>query len=228
MSGVSAKVQGGGSIESVEINVDSASITEGDMLFALQRQRSAILQRTERGVDVDGAPFAAYKNDRPYYWYPAGKVGKKREADALRKEKNNVKRAAKTVNGKVSRSGLGVRFPSYEEFKRTHLGRGTVDLRGPRAPHMLQEIVTKTGSVELSAKQSTQAGLYDNLVPAKQGSIGIYGDASARASGHNSDNRPKGMPKRRFLGASAEDIKRFVGDLESRAAERARKALERK
>lgn len=224
MSEVTAKVKGGGSIESVEIKLEAALITEGDMLYALQRQRAKILQNTERGVDVDGKPFAPYNRTRPFYWYPAGKVGKKREADALRKEKNNVKRAAKKLDGKVSRSGLGVRFPSYDEFKRTHLGRSGVDLRGPRAPHMLQAIQVKAGGAALSGNQ--QPGLHAKPSAVTEGTLGIYGDEAARASGHNSDDRPKGVPKRKFLGASEEDTRRFAGDLESRAGERARKALD--
>jgi hypothetical protein len=38
----------------------AANATEGDLLYALQRQRSRILKRTAAGVDADGAAFAPY------------------------------------------------------------------------------------------------------------------------------------------------------------------------
>lgn len=38
----------------------AAQPTEGDLLYALQRQRTRILKRTAAGVDADGASFAAY------------------------------------------------------------------------------------------------------------------------------------------------------------------------
>jgi hypothetical protein len=222
MSEVTVKVSGGGKLQTVELNPQAALITEGDMLYALQRQRAKILRNTEAGLDVEGKAFAPYSTKRPYYWYPAGKVGKKRDEAEMKREKSNVGRAAKKLGGTKSRSGLGVRFESYDAFKRKGLGRSNVDLRGPRAPHMLQEIVTKTGGVALAANQQTAAGLYDNLAPVKSGTIGIYGDAAKRASGHNSEaGRPKGLPRRWFLGASAEDEKRFAGDIEKRAGERA-------
>jgi hypothetical protein len=40
--------------------VTAALPTEGDLLYALQRQRTRILKRTAAGVDADGASFAAY------------------------------------------------------------------------------------------------------------------------------------------------------------------------
>ena len=223
MSSLTARITGGGTLQSVEVNVEDAEITEGDVLYALQRQRAKILRNTEAGLDVDGQPFAPYNTNRPYYWYPAGKVGKTRDAAELKREKSNVTRAARKLGGKKSRSGLGVRFDSYDAFKRQGLGRKGVDLRGPRAPHMLQEIVTRTGGTELNVNQSVEVGLFDKAKPVTEGVIGIYGDAAKRASGHNSDNnRPKGMPRRHFLGASEEDERRFAGDIVSRAGERLR------
>ena len=38
----------------------AATATEGDLLYALQRQRTRILKRTAAGVDADGAAFAPY------------------------------------------------------------------------------------------------------------------------------------------------------------------------
>ncbi len=44
----------------LELNLDDALPTEGDILFAMQRQRTRIVQRMDRGIDADGQPFAPY------------------------------------------------------------------------------------------------------------------------------------------------------------------------
>jgi hypothetical protein len=224
MTDVDFIVSGGGDRETIEINVEDALPTVGDVLYALQRQRSRILRRTEQGVDVEGKPFAPYNSTRPYYWYPAGRVGKKRDGPALKKEKLNVARASKKLGGKTSRSGLGVRFDSYADFKSRGLGRSNPDLRGPRAPHMLQEIAVKSGSVTAEGPQGV--GLHDHPTEAHEGRIGIYGDAAKRATGHNAaSGRPKGMPRRQFLGTSSEDERLIAGDIQQRAGERAAGAI---
>lgn len=109
----------------------AATVTEADMLYVLNRQKSRILERTQRGVDINGSPFAPYSRRGPFYYYP-GKAAKSRSGAAGRFQRK--------VGG--TRTRLGVKFASYADFKAS-LGRGVVDLTGPNAPHMLQAIVVR-------------------------------------------------------------------------------------
>lgn len=111
-------------------------MTAADMRYTLERQKTRILERTARGVDINGAPFAPYSNKGPYYYYP-GRASKNRSGAASR--------VAKKTGGK--KTPLGVKFTSYGDFKRS-LGRSAVDLMGPTAPHMLQAIVVTASADE--------------------------------------------------------------------------------
>ncbi len=51
----------------VERTLQDIDPTEGDLLFAAERQRTRILERTARGVDFEGRPFAPYSERGPYY-----------------------------------------------------------------------------------------------------------------------------------------------------------------
>jgi hypothetical protein len=186
---------------------EGVKITQADATYALERQRTRILDRTARGVDVDGAPFKPYSTKGPYYYYPNGRVGTSKFSDrqnraAASRLKRKLARGSVVSDGgvKLTRSGKGLRFDSYAAFKRW-LGRSVVDLFGPRAPHMLQALVVKIGGA-----------------PVTEGRIGIYGDEAARASGHQYGTR--NLPKRRFLGASTEDLKLVVADILNRIKER--------
>jgi len=175
-------------------------ITQADATYALQRQRTRILERTARGVDVDGSPFKPYSTKGPYYYYPNGRVGTSKFSDrqnraAASRLKRKLQRGSVVSDGgvKLTKSGKGLRFDSYAAFKRW-LGRSVVDLFGPRAPHMLQALVIRvTGS------------------PVTEGRIGIYGAEASRASGHQYGT--KRLPQRRFLGASADDRKLVISDV---------------
>lgn len=207
MSDASIRLAGGGPVEILELELHDVLPTEGDLLAAGQHKRSRILRLTDRGDDVDGRPFAAYNSTRPYYFYPAGPGSLKRNDAELKRNKAAVKRFARKVGrtkAAVTRSGLGIRFPSYDAFKHTYLGRSNVDLRGPRAPHMLQALVVRAGSIE-QAGEDRQVGLNDHPATATDFSVGIYGQEAIRANGLNSEDRPKGMPQRRFIGSSERD-----------------------
>jgi hypothetical protein len=125
-------------------------------LYAGNRQKSRILDRTSRGVDVDEQPFAPYNSSRPYYWYPAKEL----------KNRNSARtRFFKKIEGPTARKTTkGIRFDSYAAFKAS-MGRLVVDLMGARAPHMLQAFVVKVSGGLLT--------------------IGIYGEEAERASAHN-------------------------------------------
>lgn len=242
----------------------------GDMLYAAQRQKTRIVERTYRGVDVNGNPFEPYSTNGPYYYYPNGRVGKtpgevKRNKAAVsrllrrisgteseyaalpdhlrsripglnehgetgaRKTRNGVRfeKGAAFQNSKgasvlwknksssvllVHRAtvndGQGLRFDSYASFKAS-LGRGGVDLTGPRAPHMMQAIMAK---VIVSGKDKGEFAL------------GIYGEKAAIATGHNTGVNPRWKRKhqRYFFGASVQDLKDIVEDLMTRIRARLR------
>jgi hypothetical protein len=93
-------------------------------------------------------------------------------------------------------------FESYAAFK-SWLGRSTVDLRGPKAPHMLQGIITKVrGAAELV--------------------IGVYGVMAARAQRHNEGDPKRKLPRRHWFAASVADQKKIVLDVYARMKSRLR------
>jgi hypothetical protein len=205
--------------------------TEADVLYAAGRQRERIVDRTYRGVDVNGNPFEPYSRNGPYYYYPNGRVG--RTKAEVQRNKNAVRRLMKitdvvaghrwealmaagrhaeaeraSVGGVKTRDGQGIRFESYADFKAS-LGRRGVDLTGPRAPHMLQMIEAKLRSVSHYVVEFV---------------LGIYGDAAGRASGHNTGYNPrwKGRHQRYFFGASTQDLQDMVGYILKRMKARLR------
>ena len=215
--------------------------TQGDALYAAQRQRTRILERTERGVDVNGAAFAPYSENGPYYYYPnpgrrsVGPIGK---GQYEKKQKAAVRRLLKittdvsttraeylggtSVGGVPTKSGLGIRFESYADFKRS-LGRAGVDLLGPRAPHMLQAIIVATDAGTGGNLTDEDVGLGSRTSPAKLIRIGIYGTEADRASGHNQGTSR--LPKRYFFGASDQDIQDIGADIQERVVRRVKAEL---
>jgi hypothetical protein len=194
-----------------------------DLEFALEQQRTRILERTARGVDFEEKPFAPYSQNGPVYYYASTQRGRSffpgaRRLQAIwagrstfRAEYFKVLAAAAqrfarkvTPNGGTTPGG-GVKFESYAAFKAA-LGRGVVDLMGPRAPHMLQALLVR---------------MRTDL----EGAIGIYGTEAARASGHHDGNPKTKLPRRRFLGANGQDRQQVIADIVDRVAARARERL---
>ncbi|MDE2103017.1 MAG: hypothetical protein KGL39_37580 [Patescibacteria group bacterium] len=225
--------------------------TEGDAIYAAQRQRTRILERTMRGVDVDERPFEPYSQDGPYYYYPNGRVGttkftaKQNKAAAKRllkrigefesvvsslPEKFQRKIPGINDNGdtgaRLTRSGQGIRFDSYAAFKAS-LGRGSVDLRGPRAPHMLQAIAVRAGNRAFGTYGDDEApSLNGKSQPVEEFALGIYGQEAGRARGHNTGDNPlwKRKHQRRFFGASLSDVRSMVSDISTRILARMKAA----
>lgn len=202
-------------------------ITEGDALYAGQRQRARILERTARGVDVDEAPFPDYSTKGPYYYYPNGRVGNSRFSDKQQRDAaarllrkltpGKTAQERKSVSGvRLTKSGKGLVFESYAGFKRW-LGRKGVDLRGPRSPHMLQGIIVKAGGSQ-AGNRDAEIGVNDKNAPAGELVLGIYGDAAKRATGHNTGDGP-GV-QRRFFDASVKDVKQMIQDIHTRVKAR--------
>lgn len=191
--------------------------TMEDALYLGERQRARILDRTSRGVDVDGRAFVDYSTKK-FYFSPDGRLnGSTRELVSDKKRKTAVKRLFRVISrgerkGKtgapyVSRSGLSICFPGgYKQFKKW-LGRSGVDLRGKNAPHMLQAIQIRATPGEGAA--------------AKEVKLGIYGPKAKIANAHNEGGR---VPRRRFFGISRSDRKAAVSDLQTRMIERLKNA----
>lgn len=186
--------------------------TKEDLLYAGQRQRTRILERTARGVDADEHPFKPYSANGPFYFNPNGrlsseareKVSEKSQKGAARRFLNKIttkEERKKDGAPRLSRTKRTVKFESYAAFKKW-LGRSVVDLRGAKAPHMLQAItITVKGA----------AGLFKG---AGELVLGIYGEAAARAQGHNEGT--KRLPQRKFFAASEKDMKLIVRDVYAR------------
>jgi len=208
--------------------------TEGDCLYAAQRQRTRIVERTLQGVDVDGAPFEPYSTDGPYYYYPNGRVGNSKFT--AKQNKAAVKRLLRKLapvletrseyqgyeglGGVPTRSGQGIRFESYADFKAS-LGRAGVDLVGAKAPHMIQSISVKVNGQDFGL-EDTSAGLGGRRSESTEFVLGIYGEPAGRASGHNTGINPrwKRTHQRHFFGASAADIEAIKDDLLARVTAR--------
>ena len=168
--------------------------TAADLQFAGERQRARIINRTEdRGVDVDGRPFAPYSTKGPYYYYPNRTAGRK-------SRRRSASRTARTVGGAHVTPGGGLRFASYAAAKRA-FGRSRVDLRG----------LPGGGGHMLNAIQVVVRG-------ASQIVLGIFGEKAAIAAGHH---RGAGnLPRRRWFDASREDLKEIGRDVLDRVAAR--------
>jgi hypothetical protein len=198
-------IDGGRVVENPRALVEAELPTKADVLYALERQKARILDRTARGVDFEERPFAPYSTKGPYYYTPST-AGKGDHADHTRRVRARDRFAAKLGLKKPAVRGHAIRFESYAAFKAS-LGRVGVDLTGVRAPHMLQAIVAKV--------QEDGRGAFS-------GTLGIYGDEALRASGHQAGNPSRGLPQRRFFDSSRQDIEDFFEDLDSRRAARSR------
>lgn len=166
----------------------AARVTRATAALVVEAQRTRILRRTQAGKNVDGRPFASYSTNGPYYYNPNGRL--KAGSVSEKQQRGAVKRLSRKAPGsRESRTGRTLKFESYAAFKKW-LGRAGVDLRGPKAPHMLQSMATKVVGQDGDIREMR---------------IGIYGPAADRADGHN--NGAGRLPKRHFFGASREDLK---------------------
>jgi len=80
----------------------AAAATEGDVLYALQRQRSRILKRTAAGVDVDGNPFQAYTQA---YAKQKAKYGRGDTVDLRGRNAPNMLQAMVVTSGSLTDDG---------------------------------------------------------------------------------------------------------------------------
>lgn len=225
MSSATFRTTRGGDPQDLIVNLEDAlKPEEADLLYAGEYLRTAILERTERGVDYLGRPFAPYNSTRPVYYYPGGKAtpgpeGAKRNPASRVRSRNQVfkklfgpGRNVATVNAAKFRAydqyasktpGGGIRFSSYAAMKAA-FGRTVVDLFGLSAPHMLQAIAIRVRGALLS--------------------LGFYGDEVKRAEAINFGLGTQ--PRREFFNASPGDKEELGVRIAQRSTARARKVLE--
>jgi hypothetical protein len=183
----------------------ATSTTVGDMLTIGMYLRTEIVDKTARGVDVNGDPFAAYSTRGPYYYNPSGQsaigtVSHGQQRKAAKRLLTHVGKGNPITSPHLSRTGRTIVFPGgYAQFKQW-LGRNNVDLTGPRAPHMMQSIQVRAGGQERGPGYAGSVGPGDLRESADSVTLGIYGEPAARASGHNAGNPRRSLPQRRFLG----------------------------
>lgn len=188
--------------------------TTEDALYAGQRQRTRILDRTAKGVDAKGASMAPYSRDGPYYYNPNGRLAGTAAGAKIseKSQKAATRRLFKKLGGgadggpQISSTGRSIRFASYAAFKR-YLGRSGVDLRGPKAPHMLQGVTVKADG----SPGGVAAGVR----------VGIYGEAAERANAHNEGLG--NVPRRRFFDVGPGDAGTMAKEIETIIRARARK-----
>jgi hypothetical protein len=162
-------------------------VTAVDLLYAGEREKTRILNRTLKGLDYLNRPFAPYSRNGPYYYYPqSGGYRAERAAISFR-----FQARLGDGGGKLTKSGIGIKFADYESFKKG-LGRMNVDLTGPRAPHMLQSLAVQVQGNRLI--------------------IGIWGAEEAKAEGHNEGIRGR-LPQRRFLDLGPESVEAIGQDV---------------
>ena len=168
-----------------------------DAMFAGESYRNQILRNTESGLSLYGNPFAAYATAPPYYYYPVGKVGRLRSSLTEKQRQGQKNRAFKAFGKVGERTHLGIKFPGgYSQFKHEGLGRPSVDLRGPRGPHMLNALQVRVpglgaattgieGSVSMQMREMSQVN--DAGAPlATAIDMGWWDpDTAARAKGNN-------------------------------------------
>ncbi len=224
--------------------------TIGDLLYAGQRQRSRILQRTARGVDVNDTAFSPYSLNGPVYYYPgnlsntkqfigpktkiqakairARELATKRIGDKLGLSNQNSRTVVRTPGARnqyVQKTGRGLKFSSYAALKAA-FGRNNVDLRGLRAPHMLQAMIVRVQEFVLGNPEQAFQPIPDVAQePASEVTIGIYGQEAQRARGHQ--NGIRHLPKRKFIGANDRDREQMLVDISIRIQTRVRKLLGR-
>lgn len=191
------RLTGGGDVVRLAADLELAiQPTAADMLAALEWKRARVLELAAQGLDFEGRPFAPYSEKSPYTWYPAGRHSKGRTAKS---RMDAAKRMRRKLGAGTVTAGGGIRFASYAEFKLS-LGRSGVDLTGPSAPHMLQELVTR-------------------VIGPLEGRLGIYSADKAEIAEYHNEGTPR-MPRRRFLDTSAADVTTMSEILASRAEAR--------
>ncbi len=111
---------------------------------------------------------------------------------------NRIGSGVTPINGITP--GGRLKVASYRAYKLGILGRSGVDLRGARAPHMLNSLVVKSGGAALTAPRglAVSSGIGDVV------QLGIFGSKAEIAQAHNTGVGR--LPRRRFLAFGRGDV----------------------
>jgi hypothetical protein len=102
MTATFTSTTGADPVTAVHNLMTAALPTEGDLLYALQRQRTRILKRTADGVDVDGASFEPYS---PNYAKSKAKFGRSGTVDLRGRNAPNMLQAIVATAGTLVDDG---------------------------------------------------------------------------------------------------------------------------
>jgi len=179
------------------------TVTVGDALYVGQGFRSRIRERTFSGVDVNGAPFAAYSTRGPFYLY----LNKGATGDRAARATASKNRYAKT--GKIGiRTATGIKYESYAAAQAAHGVNGVTLYGMEQHPHMLDAMMVKAGGSEIGGAGLPSFGsefeAFEGNTPCSTLTIGFYGDEEGRARGNNEGN--SNLPKREFFALNQSDI----------------------
>lgn len=191
--------------------------TTGDLLYTGQVFRSRIRERTLRGVDAQGAPFTAYSQKGPYYFYPNREVGSTGRSSGTRNFTQAQVRAARATAAKGrhaktggTRTPYGIKYASYAAAKSAH-GVANVNLYGmEQHTHMLDTMLVKAGGIEVgitadALMDNSEMAAFEQNQPATELALGFYGPEAARAKGNN-EGIPGRLPKREFFALNDQDL----------------------
>lgn len=150
----------------------AAEVKSSDIQYAGERQKTRMLERTARGVDVNETPFAPYSEKGPYYWY--ANTGGNKATSAGRTHKKI---------GAGTRTTLGIKFASYAAAHAA-FGSGVVNLFGLHgAPHMLQAVIVKVAGIGLTlgvyGDEAKRASGHNTGIPGKLPRRYWFGASSA-------------------------------------------------
>jgi hypothetical protein len=232
--------------------VEETLPTKDDVLYALERQKARILERTARGVDFEGRPFAPYSTKGPVYYTPSSGS----TAFARTRKQAKLFPGVKIPGfAEVSESEHKRRIAARDRFARKIAGTAglksvaravaqaklfpSAAIRGLRFERTgyslkfdsyadLKRALRRAGRVDLTGiraphmLQAIVAKVQEQGRGQFDATLGIYGEEAARAEGHNEGNPRTKLPQRRFFDSSRQDIEDFYADLDARRAARSR------
>lgn len=188
--------------EPILVTIDKKlKMSKAEALLIASLQRTRILERLDKGVDVDGKKFVEYSTAPFYHTVRTAGRGAARAAHLVRATKRLYNRLTtkqernKSGAPRISRTGKSIFFPGgYRQYKEW-LGRrpGLVDLT--ESAKMRQAIQMK------ATQDATSTGVR----------MGVYGDElGTRAAAHNTGS---GVPKRHWFDVSRRDIREMRQDI---------------
>lgn len=199
--------------------INAVEVTEEDLLYAGERFKADMLERTAKGIDVNGKPFAPYSTKGPYYFYP-GDRGSRPSTQFMGNKAAGLGMSKSAIKGAIARE-----IKSRDRFYRK------IGLKGQYSTFNLGGMGTGEGSagktfaagIKFSSYAAFKASLgrsnvdlmgpfaphmLQKIVVSSRSMVlivGIYDDESAAiAKGHNEG--AGNLPQRRFFDVSSSDV----------------------